>query len=149
VGRDERTINQSTHESLVHRPIAISIETKLERKSVDGRCQLGVWSAAWFDRMRRLSYIRPTSPTTNDKNPYTPIELPLLRSSGHYWYLLFARDCSEEGTLLSRFEILTELAVGDTISLTGLYKLLKTLRLLVDWSGGVFTRWLEREILAG
>jgi len=77
-----QTVNQSNYNPLRFRPIAISIETKApDAPKEEAKIQLGMWAAAYFDRIRMLS----------DKKPVT-VTLPLLYVSGAEWFLLFACD---------------------------------------------------------
>jgi hypothetical protein len=150
----ERTINQSVYAAIVRNPCSVSIETKVSK--TDGDIQLAIWAAAYFRRMRRLVESAPLPRPT----PYAPIDLPLLRCVGHYWYLLFARDCGPRSgggkdasgeprvQAAGSIEIVGEIAVGNTQTIVGLYKLLATMRSLLDWSTNVFRPWLMKEILS-
>jgi hypothetical protein len=77
-----QTINQTNYTPVRFRPIAISIETKTPNApEEEAKVQLGIWVAAYFDRIRMFSYEKPVTLT-----------LPLLYVSGAHWFLLFACD---------------------------------------------------------
>ncbi len=74
---DLQTINQTRADPVRFRPIAISIETKTPNASQqEASIQLGMWVAAYFNRIRTLTRESHVMPT-----------LPLLSVSGAKWYL--------------------------------------------------------------
>lgn len=81
---DLQTINQTMYGPVRYRPIAISIETKTPNTSEqEARTQLGMWTAAYFNRLRSFMHGDLKIPT-----------LPQLYSSGSQWALLFACESS-------------------------------------------------------
>ncbi|KLU90413.1 hypothetical protein MAPG_10267 [Magnaporthiopsis poae ATCC 64411] len=116
---DERSVNQSTYMPLTLRPLGISIETKASANVVEGRVQLGLWTAAWFARMQALVSARPARGM--------PTAMPVILVSESCWTLSFVCDRGVE------FEFVYEIRIGDTRSLVGLYELLAVLRVLVRW----------------
>jgi hypothetical protein len=129
-------------------PIAISIETKTpDAPEQDAMVQLGIWVAAYFNRLRMLSHEDPVS-----------LILPLLYVSGTQWFLLFACDsakrivccfliCLTCWFLTFQQELLGKLFIGDTDTIVGCYKLLAALRCLCGWVTTTFKDWLELKVL--
>ena len=79
---DLQTINQTMCNHVRYLPIAISIETKTpDTSEQEAKIQLGMWAAAYFNRLRMFSHENTVLPT-----------LPLLYVSGNWWYLHFACD---------------------------------------------------------
>ncbi|KAJ9634659.1 hypothetical protein H2199_008944 [Coniosporium tulheliwenetii] len=139
-----QTINQTRYDGVRFKPCAVSIETKVQSNEQDGKIQLGMWSSAYFARIRRLQQDRDDAaglPSEESGRSASTVTLPLLLANTHNWSLLFARDRED------CIEVMGELRVGDTASLHGLYKLLSTLRLLAEWSNSTFREWIESEVL--
>ncbi len=83
---DLQTINQTRADPVRFVPIAISIETKTPNASEqEASIQLGLWVAAYFNRIRSLTHGNAVMPT-----------LPLLGVFGARWSLRFARDCAKQ-----------------------------------------------------
>lgn len=79
---NQRSINQTIYGPVRNDPIAVSIETKIAIGAIeDARCQLGLWVAAWH---QRLSALR-----SSDEQIIT---LPLILVMEHEWKLMFACD---------------------------------------------------------
>ncbi|KAI1498687.1 hypothetical protein F5X99DRAFT_431577 [Biscogniauxia marginata] len=143
-----RTINQTMYPPLRFRPIAVAIETKIETSASMGESQLGIWTKGWLNRMGLFGV--PECPP-----------VPLIHIRGHEWYVLLGWtgaeyqqqepdpggfDTSEEaptGMRESKLLITMEQAIGDTRSLLGIYKLLRSIRLLADWAEADFREWFE------
>lgn len=121
---DPPTFNHTMYEPLRNRPIAVSIETNSFNT---GMPQLAMWTHAWINRITEL-------------NPDTSMPtLPLVRVVGHNWFVLWA--WREEGNS-ARMTITSDMPVGDTRSLTGIYSILAFLRELSRWADGVFRPWV-------
>jgi len=83
---DLQAINQTAYGPVRYRPIAISIETKtLDASEQEARMQLGMWTAAYFNRIRSFTNEDLEMPT-----------LPQLYSFGPQWSLLFASESSSQ-----------------------------------------------------
>lgn len=79
---NQRSINQSTYGPVKFDPIVVSIETKAANGGAEeARLQLGVWVAAWHQRIRK--FINPDQ---------VIVTLPLIIVLEHKWQLLFACD---------------------------------------------------------
>ncbi|KAF5966607.1 hypothetical protein FBULB1_11575 [Fusarium bulbicola] len=95
---NQRSINQSTYDPVRFDPIAVSIETKIANGGAEeARLQLGVWVAAWHQRIRTL--MRPKQAI---------VTLPLILVLEHKWQLLFACDRG------SHTDIVESVDIGDT-----------------------------------
>ncbi|KAL1639134.1 hypothetical protein SLS58_008221 [Diplodia intermedia] len=137
-----QSVNQTRYDSLRHRPIAISVETKTPDASEEqAKVQLIVWAAAQLNRLRMLS------------PGVQLLVLPLLFVSGPSWHLLFA-SMDPDGSLfvvligLSQ-RLYGKLDMGETRSLPGLYKLLASLRRLAAWVEHDFKDWFVAGVLDG
>ncbi|KLU85746.1 hypothetical protein MAPG_04766 [Magnaporthiopsis poae ATCC 64411] len=128
VGREPvmiQSINQTNYEPLVLNPIGVSIETKCNTGSADGNVQLGVWTAAWHQRMQSLLQ----SPVD--------ITMPLLLCHGHDWNLYFACDRGHE------IAIIGPIPIGGTHKLESVYPLFAVLIEICKWVEGPYRRWWE------
>jgi hypothetical protein len=150
------TVNQSMCSTLRYEPCTTAIETKTSTNATDGRVQLAMWSCAQFIRLRRLFELG-VGGRRDREGEYSSITLPLLRSAGHYWYFLFAVEQPPATAMqpsnqpsprhLQRYQILSEVSIGHTGDLVGLYTLLEALRAIADWSVEVYEPWFRRVIL--
>lgn len=120
-----RFVNQSSYAPLHFAPIACNIETKTATSANQGKLQLSVWTAAWFNRVSEL--------LPDNRLP----TIPLIHVVGHQWHISFA---SHRG---SHIEVAGELAIGDTRTLIGLYQLVASLRRLGDWIETTYRAWAE------
>lgn len=128
------SVNQTVYQPLQYSPIAVAIETKVARPAPEGRVQLAVWAAAWHERMHQFLAQRGVQ---RRGEPYRPIvSLPLVLVTEHEWKLSFACDRGE------RIDIVGEMHIGGTKTLTEIYKLVACLRELADWVQGPFRVWL-------
>ncbi|RKL07806.1 hypothetical protein BFJ70_g16851 [Fusarium oxysporum] len=121
-----RTFNQSTSEHLRYKPTGVFIETKTDMKRhSEGKVQLGIWLASWFERTAQFA---PT------KIPLMPVLLVVCAR----WELHFAFD---NGT---HYDVVGPVDVGGTGTVEDMYRLLAVLRLLGNWVGGEFRKWVRR-----
>jgi hypothetical protein len=130
---DQQTINQTAYTPLWYTPIAVSIETKVDGMNEEGRTQLATWTAAWHERMRR--FIDNTGDGGQDNRVIT---LPVLLIVEHSWVLSFVCDRGDE------LEVVGDLPLGDTRTLTGLYTLVAVVQELGDRIARPFCEWMER-----
>jgi hypothetical protein len=136
--KDQQTINQTEYTPLWHTLIGVSIETKADGSNVDGRIQLATWTAAWHHRMRRLMDEAGSGGQVSGR----VVTLPVLLIVEHIWALSFVCDRGD------RLEVVGEMHLGDTRTLTGLYTLVAVVQELGDWVEGPFCEWIEH-VLAG
>ncbi|KAF4946654.1 hypothetical protein FSARC_14144 [Fusarium sarcochroum] len=126
---NERTINQTAYGPVRNNPIAISIETKIGKGTLDeARSQLGLWVAAWHQRMHLLA--------PNQKGRI--ITLPLMLVIENEWKLLFAYDRGDE------IHIVEQIPIGSTGELKEVYRIIAVLRTLASWMETEFMDWLDR-----
>ncbi|KAL1873434.1 hypothetical protein VTK73DRAFT_979 [Phialemonium thermophilum] len=135
----QKSINQTDYGRLIELPAPIAIETKTAEGSVEeAKVQLGVWTAAWFRRMKMLmrdmtaadAESTPSSSTTQ-RTSATTISIPLLLVVGERWSLFYA--CEQNG----RITISTSEVIGDTSTILGIYKLMRCLRSIGQWLRGI------------
>lgn len=85
----QRCLNQTTYGPVRHDPIAISIETKTAAGTAEeARLQLGIWIAAWHQRMAVLMETSLPRAVPIDRI----ITVPLIIIIEHEWRLSFACD---------------------------------------------------------
>ncbi|KAH7169697.1 uncharacterized protein B0J16DRAFT_351742, partial [Fusarium flagelliforme] len=124
----QRSINQTIYGPVRNTPIALPIEIKIASGSLEeARGQLGLWIAAWYTRMNALK-------SCNEGM----IAMPMIIVMEHEWKLLFAVDRRES------IDIVESLAMGNTMDLQGLYKIVAVLRVLGRWMEAEYLEWLER-----
>ncbi|KAK7403441.1 hypothetical protein QQX98_010807 [Neonectria punicea] len=140
------SINQTIYEPLRLRPAPIFIETKTSSGNMDtANVQLGVWVAAWHERLRSIIAIRGET----DK----VITIPVIQVVGSVWTLLFAVDGGSEIVsflpLSTRHHLTSEqrladgdFRVGDTSTIVGIYQLRATMAALACWMEDTFEPWI-------
>ncbi|KAF1730696.1 hypothetical protein CRV24_008766 [Beauveria bassiana] len=123
------TINQTRYEPLRTRPAPIFIETKISSGTMeDANVQLGIWVAAWHQRMRSIIALGEVT----DKI----ITIPVVQVVGGVWTLLFVVDAGTEITVLD-----DNFRIGDTDSIVGVYQLQAALSALAGWVKDTFQPW--------
>ena len=166
------TINQSTYPPLRSRPVGLSIGTAAADDAADeARTRLALWVAAWHRRwngfVRPPTVPDGVAPPTLgcEFELGRIITLPLLLIVEHEWRLFFAVDQGDHivrsvscflscllscPSHLSRPELLahtaqdivSEMQVGDTQTITGMYTILCVLRELANWMRQPFRKWI-------
>ncbi|KAH8659756.1 hypothetical protein BGZ61DRAFT_465072 [Ilyonectria robusta] len=123
------TINQTIYEPLRTRPAPIFIETKTLSGNMDtANVQLGIWVAAWHERMRSIIALWGGT----DKI----ITIPVIQVVGGVWTLLFVMDAGAEIRVLDG-----NFRIGDTDSIFGIYQLQAAMSALADWTRDTFEPW--------
>lgn len=79
---DKRTINQSSYGPLKLRPTGVTFETKVTSSTIDPLLQLGVWVAAWYERVCHMLAIAGRNDAV--------IPLPLVTIIEDEWRIYFA-----------------------------------------------------------
>lgn len=128
------SINQTSAEWIRFNPVAVSIATK--RGAVDediAYVQLGMWTAAHFAKLRQL---------TQDRSAALPV-LPVVLVQGHEWKMMLASMKPD-----ARLEMLAYLSLGDTGTLSGVYRVIAAIRRLAKWIDEQYRPWFEKEVLA-
>ncbi|KAL3587676.1 hypothetical protein FPOAC2_13574 [Fusarium poae] len=124
----ERTINQTAYGPVRYFPIAVSIETKIAKGSLDeARSQLALWVAAWHQRMHLLA------PSQKGRI----ITLPLILVIENEWKLMLACDRGHE------IEIVEQIPIGSTGELKDVYRIIAVLRILAAWIETEYMDWLD------
>ncbi|KAM0229982.1 hypothetical protein ACHAP5_011484 [Fusarium lateritium] len=78
---DYSTVNHTMYDALSRRPAPVFIETKTSAGVVDrSHAQLGIWTAAWFSRLRAAKSSRLVT------------GVPVIQVHGHVWTVMFAMD---------------------------------------------------------
>lgn len=147
--QNRKMINQTFYPPVRFSPAGVTIETKAN-SSIDGRAQLSIWIGAWIEQMHYLRTVaahpdmKPTALEKElerqSKQPLG-IHIPLILVAGSIWKLYLALDTAEGIIISSMFTI------GDTSSVLGVYRLVKSLRILAGWVAGPFLAWLKENIL--
>ncbi|KAM3514775.1 hypothetical protein MY11210_001616 [Beauveria gryllotalpidicola] len=137
--QERDSINQTRYTPLQKRPAPIFIETKTTSGVQDGASvQLGVWLAAWYERLRTLTAL---AGSPQEKL----LTLPLLQVTNATWTLMFAVD---EGTQIRVRH--RNWMIGETNSPLGIYQLQASLVVLGKWMKNTFEPWftdlLERAV---
>ncbi|KAL2260015.1 hypothetical protein VTK26DRAFT_6114 [Humicola hyalothermophila] len=125
-------VNQLAYAPLRYSPIAVGLESKTGMSNLEeGRRQLGVCTAAWHRRMHALMAERPHM--TGKKI----VTLPLVLIVEHEWRLSFAVDAGDA------IDIITDMYIGDTRTIAGMYMIVAVLRELARWIAGSFREWMR------
>ncbi|KAI1421191.1 hypothetical protein F5Y12DRAFT_769074 [Xylaria sp. FL1777] len=120
------SINHTDYAPLLHRPIAISVETKRTNDDFEkARVQLMVWLAAQWKKIESVTD-RP------------PDILPAIIIQGHDWYLVASTRAGNGKKLLwCKHEF------GSTSTALGIYKIAWTLRYLSRWAINIYWSWFK------
>lgn len=145
-------VNQTAYLALMDSPIAMAIETKTETTGDDPLVQLGIWTAAWYQRMYdlRTSLVGPgpkpplvrivasDDQTIQDKSlTALQVSVPIIQVVGHAWQVYFVQDA---GTSIN---VYGPLSLGSTETIVSMYSLLSSLEAVKDWVQDVFRPGME------
>lgn len=127
------SINQTLNEAY-EQPAVLSIVTKKGfYEEEDARIKLGMWAAAWQNRVAALR--------RTEKILCTP--LPGFIVFGHEWWLYWVVD---QDTAVDIIEF--PISIGCTRTVTGCYRLLAVIRYLLGvWTPQTFLPWLMEKVL--
>ncbi|KAK7739072.1 hypothetical protein SLS53_005970 [Cytospora paraplurivora] len=125
-------VNQTAYLPLKESPIAVAIETKTDTSGQDPLVQLGIWTAAWYQRMYDLRE-QLTGPGPKPRL----VSVPLIQVVGHSWHVYFACDV---GTSV---DIFGPIGLGSTDGLMSLYVLLSSLEAIKEWAESTFHAGME------
>ncbi|PNP76144.1 hypothetical protein FNYG_10513 [Fusarium nygamai] len=85
----DNTITQTLYEPLRTRPACIFIETKIASGNIDAaNCQLGVWVAAWHERMRSIIKMGDSQERV--------LTIPVIQVISSIWTILFVVDTGSD-----------------------------------------------------
>lgn len=106
------------------------IETKKAGSGTEGASiQLGVWIAAWHQRIR---YIMAAAGKES-----RVITIPAIQAVGSAWKVLFVVDTGNEIHVMDE-----ELVIGHSSNLLSLYQLQAALRVIAAWMENSFRPWI-------
>ncbi|KAK5651305.1 hypothetical protein OQA88_12649 [Cercophora sp. LCS_1] len=127
---DQYALSQTDYGPLRHFPAPVVLETKADSGDLgEAKAQLGVWAAAWFQRMRLLF-----------PQDYQTMPVPLLIARAEAWTVYYA--CEREDGI----SIYGPVVIGDTLTLASIYKLLASLKAIGRWVATEFKEWFEGSI---
>ncbi|KAK6206226.1 hypothetical protein QIS74_13645 [Colletotrichum tabaci] len=150
-----KSVNHTELSSLLHRPIVLSIETKLTGHDLtEAMNQISAWLVAQWDYLDYLiNSVSPASTSTSETQGTASTRrstaaeaglafLPGLVAQGHDWYFIaITRD--EDGLTRQWSKIL----IGTTETTAGIYSLIAVLQTLARWVEDDFYPWYRRSIL--
>lgn len=118
------------------RPFAVHIETKTQSKSwTDGLPQLGIWTSAFLERLRRLPRTCPGQPASDRAS--RPPAVPVVVVQGHEWHFVVISKRGERTTIWQMINI------GSTRNLFDFMKIMSALHKLLDWAEDTWRPWLH------
>ncbi|KAK8148508.1 hypothetical protein G3M48_009962 [Beauveria asiatica] len=129
---ENQSINQTLYEPLRTRPAPIFIETMtVSGTKESANVQLGIWIAAWRQRMRPIMALAGAE---EEKL----LTLPVIQVMDSAWSVSFVVD---EGTHIC---IIDDYIIGNTNSMLGIYQLQASMAALGAWVKDVFEPWFTK-----
>ncbi|RSL40498.1 hypothetical protein CEP54_016101 [Fusarium duplospermum] len=126
------TINHTVYFALKTRPSPVFIETKTASGNIESaNVQLGIWIAAWHERMRSLM-----GPGSMER----VIPVPVIQVVDGVWTLMFAVD--GEDNKIHIFD--QDMRIGNSGTILGMYQLQAALSAISAWIEGDFKMWITR-----
>ncbi|KAI0414357.1 hypothetical protein F5X98DRAFT_253169 [Xylaria grammica] len=124
--------NQTEYLPLRFKPIAVTIETKVTSSARDPLLQLGIWIAAWHERMTHLRTFRSQAVRVSAEKQMqlfraTLVSVPLIMVTSFEWEVYFACDNQSHITLYG------PISLGSTRSLLSAYALVASLEAIGHW----------------
>ncbi|KAH7112688.1 hypothetical protein EDB81DRAFT_735162 [Dactylonectria macrodidyma] len=145
-------LNQTPYDPIRFGANAISIETKTGTNGLhEARLQIGIWVAAWHNRMKILLQ-QDTDQEDTESEPNRAantrgngksdllVTLPVIIVVEHDWKLFFACDRGNQ------IDIIGHINIGDTKSLAGLFIIVAVVRRLSTWIEKDFSPWLYQAL---
>ncbi|GAW25774.1 putative methyltransferase type 11 [Rosellinia necatrix] len=124
------SINHTDYAPLLHRPIAISVETKRTNDDFEkARVQLMVWLAAQWAKVESMT-------------DHPPEVLPAIIIQGHDWYLVTSTRADDGKKFLW-----CKHNFGSTGTPLGIYKIVWTLQYLSRWAVDTHWAWFKSACL--
>lgn len=147
-------MNHVSYEALRTRPIAISIETKTESRTVEeAKVQLGVWLAGQVASIEHLIQQTAVLGTTHSADLLSQVVFPLLDVQSENWSLFLGRVSSDTSTSMSSssmrkpaspIHIFHSIPLGNTANTAQTYRLIKCLKALRAWIDIDFRMWWDK-----
>ncbi|RWA11598.1 hypothetical protein EKO27_g3510 [Xylaria grammica] len=124
--------NQTEYLPLRFKPIAVTIETKVTSSARDPLLQLGIWIAAWHERMSHFRAFRSQAVRVSAEKRMqlfrtTLVSVPLIMVTSFEWEVYFACDNQSHITLYG------PISLGSTRSLLSAYALVASLEAIGHW----------------
>ena len=130
------SFNHTCHNTIIDKPIAISIETESGTAAGDaGLTQLSIWVRAHISKLNRL--LRSAGREEGTAALLPP--LPLVIAHGNQWQFLFAVEDASLGTL-TLYRYCNDLP---TTTSFGIYKTIAALQLLLHYAQTRIRPWFE------
>ncbi|PMB65280.1 hypothetical protein BM221_008636 [Beauveria bassiana] len=127
---ETQSINQTRYEPLRTRHAPIFIETRtVSGTKENANVQLGIWVAAWRERMRSIMALAGAE---EEKL----LTLPVIQVLDSAWSVSFMVD---HGTHIRIID--DDYVIGDTNSMLGIYQLQASMMALGAWVKDVFEPW--------
>ncbi|KAI1824804.1 hypothetical protein F4861DRAFT_227731 [Xylaria intraflava] len=138
--------NQTEYLPLRYNPAAVTIETKVKSSLRDPLLQLGIWIAAWHERMSQVRTFRSqTLKLGADERKQLfgarLVSVPLIVVTSYEWEVYFACDNQ------SSVNMYGPVSLGSTKSLLSAYALLASLEAIGDWIRTIFYNGIKAWIL--
>ncbi|KAK6067992.1 hypothetical protein SCUP234_11326 [Seiridium cupressi] len=150
-----RHVNQTVYQSIQDSLIDVSIEAKTEFLAVDPLLQFGLWTAAWYKRMRSLRRElfatkvagihdeRLLSQLRAQEQKKRLITVPLIPVVGHQWDMYLAYFDTASIILYGPVKM------GCTETILDVYVLVASLKALGEWAGIAFKAAMEDWFMCG
>ncbi|KAM3509072.1 hypothetical protein MY11210_006488 [Beauveria gryllotalpidicola] len=130
---ETQSINQTRYEPLRARPAPIFIETRtVSGTKENANAQLGIWVAAWRERMRSITALAGAEEERL-------LTLPVIQVMDSAWSVSFVVD---EGTHIRIID--DNYIIGNTNTMLGIYQLQASMVALGAWVKDVFEPWLTK-----
>ena len=124
--------NQTGYLPLRYKPAAVTIETKVTSSARDPLLQLGIWIAAWHERMSQIRTFRCQALQLSAEERlqlfHVPlVSVPLIMVTSFEWELYFVCDNQ------SHISLYGPISLGSTRSLLSAYTLVTSLEAIGRW----------------
>jgi hypothetical protein len=155
---EERSINQTSTAFINHFALIASFELKRQMSATDPLVQLGIWSAALAEKLRKFQ--------GQGKKKSELMALPVVTIAGHHWsvYYSYTTDNGErvsfklviessitlnhESTMLMLVQMLQGPGLlGSTMSFVGIYSIMKAIQIIAKYGVEKYMPWFEQHIL--
>lgn len=135
---EARSINQ--HLTLPYHPIFLPIEVKRLHQPRDPLIQLAVWISAWYKKNIQMGY------DTSMPVPAISVDEDIWTLWIAYWREEKRRD-EGESSMKGRLVILGPTIMGTTMTWSGVFQVLKTLKRIGNWGLEVYGKWVKKVVL--
>lgn len=140
--------NQTEYLPLRYNPVAVTIETKVQSSVRDPLLQLGIWVAAWHERMSQVRAFRSQAVKLSAEDEERKqllgdrlVSVPLIVVTSHEWEVYFA--CDNQASI----GMYGPISLGSTKNLLSAYVLLASLEAIGNWVRTTFCDGMRTWIL--